>query len=216
MHLAVVNQRFILSKAERRGILMLAITMSFALVLKSLPSRPGPPVILYTNSDSGLVKVDTLIPVRDLPPQSIPSSTTPSVHNNRPAPVDVNRADSTQLQTLHGIGPVLASRIVRYRNRLGGFIHLNQLFEVYGIDSQILTKNEGQILFTPLVYDSLKINSASFKELLSHPYLNYDDTKRLMNYRRQHGAFSSEHDLKQVHGLTAPVQRLLPYLSYGL
>lgn len=49
--------------------------------------------------------------------------------------IDLNEADSSKLETIRGIGPAFASRIIKYRNRLGGFHSKEQLREVYGLDS---------------------------------------------------------------------------------
>jgi len=50
-----------------------------------------------------------------------------------PPPVDLNQATSRQLDGLPGIGPVLASRIVEYRQRKGGFHSVAELRAVSGI-----------------------------------------------------------------------------------
>lgn len=49
--------------------------------------------------------------------------------------INLNTTDSLQLISLKGIGPTFASRIIKYRNKLGGFIYKEQLKEVYGLDS---------------------------------------------------------------------------------
>lgn len=51
----------------------------------------------------------------------------------KPFFIDVNKADSAGFEKLYGIGPKLASRIVKYREWLGGFTHVEQVKEVYGI-----------------------------------------------------------------------------------
>jgi competence protein ComEA len=53
-----------------------------------------------------------------------------------PRPVDLNQATQRQLDVLPGIGPVLASRIVEYRQRHGGFHSINELRAVSGIGSK--------------------------------------------------------------------------------
>jgi competence ComEA-like helix-hairpin-helix protein len=50
-----------------------------------------------------------------------------------PSPVDLNQATPRQLDGLPGIGPVLAGRIVEYRQRIGGFRSVGQLRAVSGI-----------------------------------------------------------------------------------
>lgn len=49
------------------------------------------------------------------------------------APVSLNTATTDQLETLPGVGPVLAQHIVDYRTQHGGFRSVDQLREVNGI-----------------------------------------------------------------------------------
>lgn len=49
------------------------------------------------------------------------------------APVSLNTATSDQLETLPGVGPVLARHIIEYRTRTGGFRSVDELREVNGI-----------------------------------------------------------------------------------
>jgi len=52
--------------------------------------------------------------------------------------VNINTAPSEELQTLRGIGPVLAGRIIEYREAKGGFKSVDELLEVKGIGPAIL------------------------------------------------------------------------------
>jgi len=55
--------------------------------------------------------------------------------------VNINTADSEELQTLPGVGPVLAERIITYREaHKNGFLHLEELMEVSGIGEQIFER----------------------------------------------------------------------------
>ena len=49
---------------------------------------------------------------------------------------DLNEVDSVWLTSIHGIGPVLSKRLVKYRKLLGGFNSIDQLKEVYGLSSR--------------------------------------------------------------------------------
>ena len=48
-------------------------------------------------------------------------------------PIAINRATAKELEALDGIGPVLASRIIAYRNANGPVVTLESLLEVSGI-----------------------------------------------------------------------------------
>ena len=61
-------------------------------------------------------------------------------------PVDVNRADSEELQTLNGIGPALARKIIAYRSENGTFRTLEELTLVSGISRRMLKHWEGRLV----------------------------------------------------------------------
>lgn len=55
-------------------------------------------------------------------------------------PVDVNAADEARLQTVPGIGPALAKRIVEFRAQHGPFKNVDDLLKVRGIGEKSLAK----------------------------------------------------------------------------
>lgn len=129
--------------------------------------------------------------------------------------VDLNTADSSLLETLRGIGPVLASRIIRYRDRLGGFHSSEQLLEVYGIDSARYSGLEKQIAVGSAQVRLININTASFDDLKSNPYLSFKQMNAIIRYRKQHGPFSSLDDLRKIAILNEEILRkIAPYLSF--
>lgn len=112
---------------------------------------------------------------------------------------DINTADTTQLIRIYGIGSKLSQRIIKYRNSLGGFISMNQLNEVYGLDSIVVNELTEKVFirdeFEP---NLLAINSLTEKELAAHPYIKYNLAKAITTYRFQHGNFTSLEDLKKI------------------
>ena len=59
--------------------------------------------------------------------------------------LNINTAGSDELQTLKGVGPVTAQRIIDYRNQIGRFDNVDQLLEVKGIGEKTLTKFRDQV-----------------------------------------------------------------------
>jgi competence protein ComEA len=54
--------------------------------------------------------------------------------------VNINKANSAQLQTLNGIGPTKADEIVKYRKAHGGFKSVDELVNVKGIGPKTVQK----------------------------------------------------------------------------
>jgi competence protein ComEA len=59
--------------------------------------------------------------------------------------VDINTADATGLETLDGIGPALAQRILAYRTAHGGFRSVNDLQNVTGIGPKKFAAIKGSV-----------------------------------------------------------------------
>jgi competence protein ComEA len=128
---------------------------------------------------------------------------------------DLNQADSVQLITIYGIGGKLSARIIKFRDRLGGFVSSEQLKEVYGLDSAVINelKNKSFIAenFQPKRMD---INSSTEQELATHPYIKYTIAKAITAYRFQHGNFKSIDDLTNIAIIDkATFEKIRPYLA---
>lgn len=130
--------------------------------------------------------------------------------------VEINQADSAVLDQIKGIGPAFATRILKYRERLGGFCKKEQLMEVYGLDSVKYAEIKDQISVNPTSLRTININTANFNALKSSPYLSYKQINAIIQYRKQHGNYSGANDLKKIAILTPQViDKLLPYLTFN-
>ncbi len=127
-------------------------------------------------------------------------------------PIDFNTADTTALKSLPGIGSTFASRIVRYRERLGGFYSRNQLLEVKGIDSAHLEPFMKYVIISPENVKKIKINTFSFKELVKHPYLEYNDVKKIVTFREKNGFITTWEKFVEILGRED--ERLKNYIDY--
>lgn len=125
--------------------------------------------------------------------------------------VDLSTADTTDLQRIPGIGPYYAAKIIRYRNRMGGFISTDQLNEVYGLPDDIcrwVCVGKPQI-------NKMKINSMTFGQLLRHPYLNFEQVKAILNHRQIYGPVRSFNDLRTYGAFCEDdFRRLAPYVDF--
>jgi DNA uptake protein ComE-like DNA-binding protein len=97
--------------------------------------------------------------------------------------IELNSADTIALRAIRGVGISYSRRIFQYRELLGGFYSMEQLWEVYGMDSaRFIAISESCTLH---VEDLRKIplNSAGFRDLISHPYINKADTYAILQFR---------------------------------
>ena len=130
--------------------------------------------------------------------------------------VDLNLADTAQLKRVYGIGDKLSERIVKYREKMGGFVSIEQLKEVYGLDSTVVEDAKKDFFVSSAFQPKkVKINSANQEELASHPYINRALARTIEAYRFQHGKFTSMDDLGKVQLMKeATLQKLKPYVSF--
>ncbi len=152
---------------------------------------------------------------------SIPASGIPMFgHHTMRSPhrkiyLPLNSSDSTSLMEISGIGPVLSSRIVRYRERLGGFYSKEQLREVYGIDSIVYSRVSGQLFADSLLIRPLYINRTDFDILRRHPYLKYNLANAIVKYRKQHGSFRNIDDLRKISIMREEILlKIAAYLNF--
>ncbi|MDP9047667.1 MAG: helix-hairpin-helix domain-containing protein [Bacteroidota bacterium] len=129
--------------------------------------------------------------------------------------IELNSADSARLTELKGIGPAFATRIVRYRGRLGGFYHKEQLKEIYGIDSIKYAGLSQQVFTDPGKVKRININTISFDQLRLFPYLTYNQVNAIIQYRAQHGKYTGVADLKNIVLLySQTLRKIEPYISF--
>ncbi len=127
---------------------------------------------------------------------------------------DINRSDSIELTGIRGIGQILGSRIVRYREWLGGYYTISQLLEVYGIDSTRFEEIRPYVHANDPVIRQIDINQAEFAQLIRHPYLSREMTIALLRHRQSNGFFESPDQLIHLTVFDSlDLQHLLPYLT---
>ncbi len=131
------------------------------------------------------------------------------------SPVDINSCDSAALESLHGIGPVLSSRIIKFRKLIGGFISVDQLREVYGLPEETLKLNSANLYADTSKIRKIRINSAGYKELIRHPYFKKEEVSDIIKYRKLKGEIKNVNELIINNIISAETgKRIRPYLAY--
>jgi competence protein ComEA len=128
--------------------------------------------------------------------------------------IELNNADSVQLVAIQGIGPILASRIVRYRNLLGGYYSISQLKEVYGMREDNFTTVLPYFRVDQSTINTFNINFSTIQEIGRHPYIGFKTARKIFKLRDKMGKFSSPEDLSSVVAADS-LNRLIPYLKFS-
>ena len=131
-----------------------------------------------------------------------------------PAIVYINYADTTELKSLPGIGSFFAKNIVEYRNKLGGFIEISQMLEIYAFDSARLETIMPYISIDSVNLSKINVNTDDFKTILRHPYIEYEDVKKIVNYRESKGMIKDWDDYQNVIKRDNVDKRLNWYLDF--
>lgn len=131
-------------------------------------------------------------------------------------PFDINRADTTQLKQVYGIGSAYAKRIVAFRDALGGFYRPQQLAEVYGLKPPAL---DSLLLYAKIkdmhALRRLAINKMEASDLSMHPYISKKQAMLIIAFRKQHGNYLKASDLLQISVFDSSfVEKISPYIQF--
>ena len=131
--------------------------------------------------------------------------------------INLNEADSAMLEALPGIGERLSARIIKYRNRLGGFHAIAQLKEVYGLQDSVLNVLASRVFVPPNpALTTLDVNKCSYADFRRHPYMGHAFAKSLVAFRQTHGEIKTVEELYQLVAVKKEeIDRMKPYFSFG-
>ncbi|MEL6390325.1 MAG: helix-hairpin-helix domain-containing protein [Bacteroidota bacterium] len=121
--------------------------------------------------------------------------------------VNLNTATIDQLKSIKGIGKFLSEQIIDYRERLGGYHSIDQLRELEYLRPETYDAIKSQIYVNGAITKFIPM-ALTFKEVLRHPYTDYESTKLLYNIKA--ADFEEEIDILIKKG--AIDARLTPYL----
>ena len=127
-------------------------------------------------------------------------------------PLDLNTLDSTGLVQLPGIGPATAIKIIRYRERLGGYTQISQLTEIEGLPDSLM---KWFIITDTVPIRKVPVNKATLTELRRHPYLDFYQARAIVEFRNEKGMIKGPGQLSFMEEFSAQdLDRLIPYLDF--
>lgn len=114
---------------------------------------------------------------------------------------DLNLATQNDFKTIYGVGEKISERIINYRTKLKGFSFPDQIYEVWGLNKKVgdSVLKTFAIQTKPKI-QKININTASFKEVLSVPYIDYDLCKKIFEFRDEVAELQLISELKNIKG----------------
>jgi DNA uptake protein ComE-like DNA-binding protein len=128
---------------------------------------------------------------------------------------DLNTATAEDLKAIRGIGDILSQRIIKFRNRLGGFLVDDQLFDVYGLEADVVerTFKRFKVLSQPQI-QKININKASAEEISKLVYIRYNVAIGIVAHREINGTITSFDELTKIEDFPIEkIRRIKLYLS---
>lgn len=120
---------------------------------------------------------------------------------------DINAATQEELMKVYGIGPGLSERILKEREKLGAFVSMEQMNDVWGLSPEAIENlNKHFKIMTKPTVKKLDINSASVKEMAQFPFFKYYLAKEIVTYRSMNGDIKSKEDLIKIKSF--PVEKV--------
>jgi len=127
--------------------------------------------------------------------------------------ISINQADTNLLKTVKGIGSYLAKSIVDYRDRLGGYYSVEQLQDLFAVDSSRFENIKNQ-LYCDTSFQKLNINRAKEETLYNHPYISYKLARNIVEFRERMRLFKKPDELMNIELVDGVLfSKLAPYLE---
>lgn len=128
---------------------------------------------------------------------------------------ELNQATAEDLKVIYGIGDKLSARIVKFRNRLGGFMVNEQLYDVYGLEEDVILRilEKFRVKQQPSI-EKINLNSATGREMQNLIYINQKLANQIVTYRDSVGIIKSFTELTKIEDFPAKkIDRIKLYLS---
>lgn len=129
--------------------------------------------------------------------------------------INLRTADTTELKMIRGIGSYRARQIVVYRERLGGFVRVEQVKEILGMESTEVDSILAHLWIDSVAVEQMNVNTIGVQRLSRHPYLRFEQAKAIYELRRRKIRLDSIQQLQAIDCITAEtLDKIAPYLNF--
>lgn len=129
--------------------------------------------------------------------------------------LDINTASKEDLMKIKGIGDKISDRILEQKNKIGAFVSMNQMEEIWGLSPEVIqslqryfvVKNTAKAI-------KININTASIKELGQFPFFNFKLAKEIVKYRSMNNGITID-DLSKINNFPVEKTKIIAlYLEF--
>ncbi|MCG9900739.1 MAG: helix-hairpin-helix domain-containing protein [Hydrotalea sp.] len=129
--------------------------------------------------------------------------------------IDINKATQEEWKSLPGIGEVISGRIIKFRERLGGFAKIEQVAETYGLADSVFQKIRPKLKLSSISVQKISVLQAEEEVLSAHPYISRSLARAWVQARAGWIAPVGPEQLLQLRGMDQVLlDKLMPYLSW--
>lgn len=129
--------------------------------------------------------------------------------------INLRTADTTELKMIRGIGSYRARQIVGYRERLGGFVRVEQVKEILGMESTEVDSILAHLWIDSVVVEQMNVNTIGVQRLSRHPYLRFEQAKAIYELRRREIRLDSIQQLQAIDCISGEtLDKIAPYLNF--
>jgi DNA uptake protein ComE-like DNA-binding protein len=131
--------------------------------------------------------------------------------------INLNSCDTLEMMKVPLFGRKRATKLIEYREKLGGFHSLQQIREVYILQNITLEHLEKYFMVNSQDIRKITINTATYEELMKHPYFDAYLTKSILYYRKKNLYIRNIEEFKQATNLYQELlEKVEPYLSFDI
>lgn len=129
--------------------------------------------------------------------------------------INLRTADTTELKMIRGIGSYRARQIVVYRERLGGFVRVEQVKEILGMESTEVDSILAHLWIDSVAVEQMNVNTIGVQRLSRHPYLRFEQAKAIYELRRRKIRLDSIQQLQAIDCISGEtLDKIAPYLNF--
>ncbi len=121
--------------------------------------------------------------------------------------IDINIATVEDLKKVYGIGDALSQRILKEKDKLGGFVSMEQMKDIWGLSPEVVESLQKGFAIRQLPpIKKINMNTSSIKELMQLSYFKYPLAKAIVTYRSMNGKFQNVEELTKISGF--PIDKI--------